>query len=194
MAALFYINENDHLNRRYEFSNSESVMEFLSDKEEGEFFTQHPAVKIRYNAKTGDVDPVDADDIHAVEISYSRDLFLSVITLVADAICILAKCDLLLQLLQLGDPNLSRIIRKNHIDPRSESLINKNPLAVEQTLSQILNDCDPNTSFWGFKSREKTQIQKAVYEVLTHPDHAIAHIHSRGAVLEIMEMIKEKII
>lgn len=197
MAALYYRDEKT--TQPLTFDNTESVADFLSqaNKDEGEFYTRYAGVKIKYNAYTGEVDPVSADTIATIEISYSKELFFGVIILVADAIRMLAKYDLLLRLLTLNEPDLSTIIRKNHLDPHSNALINKNAFAVDQTLTQVLNECEPDHPFFAkvwFKTRERTRAKQAVYEVLINPDYSLDHIYSRSIVLKIMDEIEKRLV
>lgn len=187
MAALYF----DQYNIQY----VENMLKLIAEHEVGELETKLPDIKIKYNASTGKVYPTSTTALEFFDESYSPTLFSTTIAVISDAICLLAKMDLLHGLMTLGDNEVTLIIRNRHIDKQSGQFIYRNPFAMDKTLLDILNYCEPGHLFFSLRllKPEQTIIQRVIYQVLNHPDYSLHHIDSRDKAKKIIEEMRNQL-
>lgn len=181
MAARYYLKECNA------FADLESIIEFLSQQHQGELFIEGiSGIKIQYDTYTGHVHLVSIEEFNVTNFfsPYISQLLTKPIT---DAILLLAKMDLILQLDELADAEISSYVRKNHYAKNSTKLINLNHLIMNKTLGQIIKHCEARGFLGLRKMNEQTKIQKAIYQVLAHIDYK--KINSREMVSSIMKQI-----
>jgi hypothetical protein len=139
MIAKYYLNMNSYNQDPAELI--EQLLYFFSDQvhEAGElFFNDFDGVKIIYNIKTGEVELSAIEQHPGVSNYYSQEMFRHVLAPLIEAISLQAKIDLLWELNQLGDKEISHIIRKHHVFPQKQQTRKMlTPFMVEKTLLEI---------------------------------------------------------
>ncbi len=190
-----YLSEED--DERHDVSDMGRMVAFMQKEKDGEFFvSNYSGIKIKYDSNTGDVSPVSTEKRAWITYVFSAEAFQSIIAPVREAISLLAKMDMLLQL-EKYDPEIKRIVQKRHAGASGE-LVNITLPAVEETLRQIVRLVAPAndrmftlTSMFSTSAqpREPSSIYSAIYNALN--EGKLYAIHSLKDVEAILQEIKQ---
>lgn len=188
----YYIQADNNSKEHHTFAHVEDIAAFLNQvaQEEGEFFVSgFSGIKIQYNIKTGDVILVSAEEKTWITSFYAKEPFHNLISPIAEAISLHAKCDLLWHLDQLGDKKISDLIHHNHIDKNTGEKINIKQSYVDFTLLQIRRLTRPSVVRGFFKASQKNPVEDSVYQALVlYPPNCIK---SQADVKHIMQEISK---
>lgn len=186
MSAHYYVVKLDIAS---DLDDVESLALFFKESKlrSGELFVKDiSGVKIKYNIKTGNVKMVGVDNPQNVTNFFSSEAFQNYTQPIADAICLLAKIRLLINLDNFKETEISNLIHKNHFNSKTQKLTNLNLPAIDKTLGQIQRYIGLT-----YKSSEKNEVLIALYKVFK--THLIDTIKSTNDVTKIMIKVKKEI-
>lgn len=193
MAAKYFLkSDNDDLQ---EFGDVDHLARFMhvANHDAGEFFVNnYNGIKIKYDIQTGDVSPIATKSPAWLTYVFSEAAFRALIIPVKEAISLLAKLEILLELAKC-DPEIGQIVRQRHLDENGNTK-EFNSQSVEDTLHLILKYVSPvheRPLFGMFKMKENLPSAKhlAIYNVLKTVDFEA--ITSRNAALDIIRNLKD---
>lgn len=170
MAARYFVHLNDGGDEgRHELNDVGRMAAFMRHPQYryGEFFVSNfSGVKIKYDVYTGDVSPVSTEERVWITYVFSSSAFQAIIAPVKEAICLLAKMELLLAMAG-RDRAIAGIVQKRHGQPTH--LTNITIPEVEKTYRQIARLVSPSNDRifpFGIFSAGKPTIQSPLYQAL----------------------------
>lgn len=207
MAAQFYVNvskpgdqERVSIEDRIVFNDAVTAMSFLWEQK-GELFVidrsyQPSEYQVDYDVNTGEINLIGVEKKANSNITNIYSSTLPHITSsVADAICLLAKIDLLLYLArklkeEQGDDRLMDIFRNNHIDNHTQKLSNLNFVALEKTIYEIKSYLKPSFSAALFFKLQDKNFKRTAYDIVSTK---INEIKTKGTVNHIITEMEKSL-
>lgn len=152
-------------------------------------------MKVLFDTNTGKVCLKSITPTPGVQESFSEENFNYITQPVRDAITLHARIFLLEQLDGLNDPDISKLIRKNHFDlnkSQHKCTVHLSMAEVEKTFFQILTEIKRAWSslLHLFKPGQRSFNQKVIYDSLN--EHGIENITCKTNANEIMADIRAK--
>jgi hypothetical protein len=161
-----------------ELPDTESMVSYLSENEKAVIFTEFSGFKLISNNLTGKVEQfsteerVDYDLYGKAKLVYGEERkgvtntfnIQHVIRPISEALVLIAKKELLLNLAKLKDPAINAIIETNHID-KASGKFTKFSASIDRSLERIRDLGQSHSSLlpdFFFKEKEKSPLHKLV--------------------------------
>lgn len=200
MTLRYFVHTKGGNDERREVSEAGSMVLFMQQQQCGEFFVNgYAGIKIKYDINTGDVSPVSVEEREWIVYVFSTSAFQSMITPVKEAISLLAKFNVLLELekydAEVG--GIKKMFQERHLNEKGE-FINVTLPAVEDSLRRVVRLAAPgNDSLFGLGNlflkpampSAQSPVRQAIYDALS--DGKFYDINSLKEVETILNNIKQ---
>ncbi len=206
MLARFYIVIDD---KNHEFDD-EGMQDFIIQHAgiEGVLYhTEMTHIKILYNKLTGEVRLMDSEERQGMNTDYAN-AFSMQRRLVELALRRLTKLDLLAELHQLNDKQISDLIHQHHsINPQTgRPSANTSEIALDMTLVKVINlGYVRQGPIWqwlsGLVKINQTPVQRAIYSAFEDfkkecepHSHVLTHFRSKNSIEQFKQYIRKYLV
>lgn len=199
MPGGYYVRQADEKGemQRHYLARIEDIAAYMfhDGKAEGELFLdKYEGLKLHYNTETGDVNVMPVESLAHINVVYSPEAFQTVIIPVQEAINLLAKTQLLQQLVEF-DETIRNILREPDLQNAADAKLSL--VTVEKILKRIERFVAPvnDRFFMRLFSREnavsgsEVSAHQAIYTALQSV--TLDAVNSMRQVNELMQKIQE---